>query len=110
MKINTDARVQEAVASGKSFDQQLTEARASGRPFGIVHDMRFGRHVVYQSAEELADCAARAAEEVTQREAIEEVQATAQRREQAIDAMLAEAALDPLAPQKVKDYARTKAS
>ena len=63
MKINIDSRLQEAVASGKSFDEQLAEVKASGKPFGLVSDMKLGKHIIYHSADEIADAQARTAVE-----------------------------------------------
>ena len=63
MKINIDSRLQEAVASGKSFDEQLAEVKASGKPFGLVSDMKLGKHIIYHSADEIADAQARTAAE-----------------------------------------------
>ena len=66
MKINIDSRLQEAVASGKSFDEQLAEVKASGKPFGLVSDMKLGKHIIYHSADEIADAQARTAAEAAE--------------------------------------------
>jgi methyl coenzyme M reductase subunit C-like uncharacterized protein (methanogenesis marker protein 7) len=69
MKIDTRERLEEAVALGKSFEQQLAEAKASGRAFGTVVDMKLGQHVIYHTAEEIAEYQTRADAETQARNA-----------------------------------------
>lgn len=59
MKIDITERLLSAAASGKPFDVQLAEAKASGNPFGLVSDTKLGRHVIYHTDEEIADAQAR---------------------------------------------------
>jgi hypothetical protein len=66
MQIDITSRLEEAIASGKTFDVQLDEAEASGRPFGTVSDFKFGKHVIYHTPEEIADAQARTAAEVVE--------------------------------------------
>ena len=63
MKINITSRIEAAAASGKTFEEQLAEAEASGKPFGTVVDWKLGKQVIYHTAEEIAHFAERAAEE-----------------------------------------------
>ena len=60
MKINIIPRLMDAVSSGKSFEEQLASAEASGRPFGRVSDALFGKHIIYNTDEEIADAKASA--------------------------------------------------
>ena len=63
MKINIIPRLMDAVSSGKSFEEQLAVAEASGRPFGRVSDMQFGKHIIYSTDEEIAGAQIRTAAE-----------------------------------------------
>ena len=67
MKINITSRIEAAAASGKSFEEQLAEAEASGKPFGTVVDWKLGKQVIYHTAEEIAHFAERAAEEAIEK-------------------------------------------
>ena len=57
MKIDAAERIKASIEDYRSFDEQLAEARASGRKFGTATDTKGRRAVYYFTDEEAAHMA-----------------------------------------------------